>query len=711
MKNKKLLAALATLTLGGAMVVVAFTGCAHEHTYSDKWESDETGHWHCATCDDLKESDKDYKKGYAEHEWGGGDDKCDVCNYERTPAVTEYTVTLNLGGGSLGSGVSNTLTTVGGKLTSLPTPTAPEGKEFKGWYTAATGGVKVDTTYTFTGDTKTVTIYAQYEDEKVAIEYTVTLDAHGGTLAGATTIKTVDGKITLPDAPTAAPELTFTGWYTAAEGGEKITADTVFDKDTTIHAQWKATDGIYTEAGKVIEALEWIAPGDSAKKQYGGTGIELDAGTEFVIKVEGTVLSHNAGTLELWLANDCHGINFDQATGKFTVKPGNARAFDIYAKYYDDGTPCWSIYISDGLKDELNVGGAYLVGGGWDGANWSIAADNYIDPENGITVNLSADADFKIVECLDVAEGDNRGWKYNDPKYYAVKDDAAGYLNFASVSGSGNAKVLAAGEYTVNIVGTGEDIKFVFTPAEGLEPAPVEDKFVKGGYYLAGSFAGGAWDVKEDMYIDPAKGLTVTLAQGSEFQVVGCKDSATGGAIWEYGAASYYRMAEGKAEGYTEIPGNNVKVIAAGQYTITIDDSGEKPVFVITPADDVEPNLNVEETVLHYYIKGKNVTNNWQELKDDAHELKETAAGSGIYEMTIAMEANDEFMFYSTKVGVETGNVSAGDKFIQSGHLAEGIDCVDIKGFNFTTVAAGTYTFSYNAETAKLTVTFVAAEA
>ena len=710
MKNKKLLAALATLTLGGAMVVGAFTGCAHEHTYSDKWESDETGHWHCATCDDLKESDKDYKKGYAEHEWGG-DDKCDVCNYERTPAVTEYTVTLNLGGGSLGSGVSNTLTTVGGKLTSLPTPTAPEGKEFKGWYTAATGGVKVDTTYTFTGDTKTVTIYAQYEDEKVAIEYTVTLDAHGGTLAGASTIKTVDGKITLPDAPTAAPELTFTGWYTAAEGGEKITADTVFDKDTTSHAQWKATDGIYTEAGKVIEALEWIAPGDSAKKQYGGTGIELDAGTEFVIKVEGTVLSHNAGTLELWLANDCHGINFDQATGKFTVKPGNARAFDIYAKYYDAGTPCWSIYISDGLKDELNVGGAYLVGGGWDGANWSIAADNYIDPENGITVNLSADADFKIVECLDVAEGDNRGWKYNDPKYYAVKDDAAGYLNFASVSGSGNAKVLAAGEYTVNVVGTGEDIKFVFTPAEGLEPAPVEDKFVKGGYYLAGSFAGGAWDVKEDMYIDPAKGLTVTLAQGSEFQVVGCKDSATGGAIWEYGAASYYRMAEGKAEGYTEIPGGNVKVIAAGQYTITIDDSGEKPVFVITPADDVEPNLNVEETVLHYYIKGSKVTNNWQELKDDAHELKETAAGSGIYEMTIVMEADDVFMFYSTKVGVETGNVSAGDKYIQSGHLAEGIDCVTIEGDNFKTVAAGTYTFSYNAETAKLTVTFVAAEA
>lgn len=626
MKNKKLLAAFATLALSSAAALGVLAGCGeeHEHTYSDKWTSDSTGHWHSATCDDLKEGDKDYKQGFAEHVWGD-DDECDVCKYKRTPVVTEYTVTL---------------------------------------------------------------------------------DAHGGTLAGAGTVKTVNGKLAvLPDAPTAAqPELTFNGWYTAAEGGEKITVDTVFNKDATIHAQWRATDGIYTQDGELVEALGWVDPSDTALKQYGGTGIELEAGAVFKLKIEGNVLSHAAGTLELWLASGCHGVDFDQASGTFTVKAGNARAFDIYAKYYEDNTPCWSIYISDGLKDELHAGGAYLVGSGWQGANWNLAQENYIDPDKGITVNLSADADFKITDCLDVIEGENRGWKYNNPKYYAVKDDVAGYLNFANVSASGNVAVLTPGEYKITVQGEGDNIKFIFTPAEGLAPAPVEDKFVKDGFYLAGDFAADSWKVKEGLYIDPEVGLKVTFKKGSQFQIIRSKDGQ-GTAAWEYGAASFYKMAVGKEEGYINLTGNDNKaVLTAGEYTITLDNSGETPVFVITPAADLRPDT--EETVLHYYIKGSKVTNNWQELKDDQHELKETAAGSGIYEMTIEMEANDLFMFYSVNVGVDSGNMSSGDKYIKAQHLVAGTSCVVDEGGNIKTVAAGTYTFSFDSSTEKLTVTF-----
>ncbi len=629
MKNKKLLAAFATLALSSAAALGVLAGCGeeHEHTYSDKWTSDSTGHWHSATCDDLKEGDKDYKQGYAVHVWGD-DDECDVCKYKRTPVVTEYTVTL---------------------------------------------------------------------------------DAHGGTLAGAGTVKTVNGKLAvLPDAPTAAkPELTFNGWYTAAEGGEKITVDTVFNKDATIHAQWRATDGIYTQDGKLKEALAWVDPSDTALKQYGGTGIELDAGDEFKLKIEGSLLTHAAGTLELWLANGCHGVYFDQASGTFTVKPGKARAFDIYAKYYEDNTPCWSIYISDGLKDELHAGGAYLVGSGWLGSNWDIAAENYIDPEIGITVNLSADADFKITDCLDVTEGENRGWKYNNPKYYAVKDDAAGYLNFANVSASGNVAVLTPGEYKITVQGEGENIKFIFTPAEGLAPAPVKDKFVKDGFYLAGDFAEDSWKVKEGLYIDPEVGLKVTFKKGSQFAIIRCTDGVTGSADWEYKSASLYKMAAGKEDGYINIvDGNNKVALTAGEYTITLDNTGETTVFVITPAADLQPDT--EETVLHYYIKGSKVTNNWQQLKEDKYELKETAAGSGIYEMTIKMEADDQFMFYSVNVGVNSGTESSGDKNIKFQHVVAGTSCVVDAGGNIKTVAAGTYTFSFNSSTEQLTVTFAA---
>ena len=51
------------------------TACGgHEHTYSEEWSSDETYHWHAATCEHTGEvSDK------AEHTFSNG--VCTVCHY------------------------------------------------------------------------------------------------------------------------------------------------------------------------------------------------------------------------------------------------------------------------------------------------------------------------------------------------------------------------------------------------------------------------------------------------------------------------------------------------------------------------------------------------------------------------------------------------------------------------------------------------------
>ena len=114
----------------------------------------------------------------------------------------------------------------------------------------------------------------------------------------------------------------------------------------------------------------------------------------------------------------------------------------------------------------------------------------------------------------------------------------------------------------------------------------------------------------------------------------------------------------------------------------------------------------VEETVTHYYIKGSKVTNNWQETKADEYELKQTAADSGVYSMTIHMEAEDDFMFYSTEVGVDSGNVSKGTATIKASALAAGVTCVTDNNGNLHTTVAGTYTFTY--ENGKLTVSVVA---
>ncbi len=62
----------------------------HTHTFSTDWSKDASGHWHVATCDDLKEGDEGYIKDFDAHVWGG-DDECDVCEYVK-PAATEITL-------------------------------------------------------------------------------------------------------------------------------------------------------------------------------------------------------------------------------------------------------------------------------------------------------------------------------------------------------------------------------------------------------------------------------------------------------------------------------------------------------------------------------------------------------------------------------------------------------------------------------------------
>lgn len=82
--------------------------------------------------------------------------------------------------------------------------------------------------------------------------------------------------------------------------------------------------------------------------------------------------------------------------------------------------------------------------------------------------------------------------------------------------------------------------------------------------------------------------------------------------------------------------------------------------------------------------------------------MKETVKGSKIFEMTID-PVEGEFMFYSIN---EDG--SNGSKYIQSDKFIANA-CVDLSATNIKALAAGSYTFSYNATTEKMTVTFTAA--
>lgn len=297
-KSKLLIALLTAATMVGSG---AFAGCndEHTHTYSDDWTKDATGHWHVATCDDLKAGDEDYKKDFAAHVWGN-DDECDVCHYTRTPTpVTEYTVTLVVGDGTLEAGAETTLTTVDGKLATLPTPTPPADMTFKGWYTAETDGDKVDADYTFTGDT---TIYAVYVDGTIVeTEFTVTLHVGAGTVAEGTTLTytTVDGKLPfgegefLPEPTIATAHWSFDNWYDEEVGGTAIDeATTVFTADTDIYARYIRDNGVWV-GDTFINALIRNT-GNMTKTEYwlGGTKITLEKDAVINLYMDGKLVSH-----------------------------------------------------------------------------------------------------------------------------------------------------------------------------------------------------------------------------------------------------------------------------------------------------------------------------------------------------------------------------------------------------------------------------------
>ena len=170
-------------------------------------------------------------------------------------APSGYTVTLNndgtttqitqtktfTGWTSSGKGsISDTTYTFGdgdGTITAqykdddvtLPEPTKT-GYTFDGWYTAATGGDKVNTSYK---PTNNITLYARWTANK----YKVTFDGNGAT--GIPTSKDVTYGEKYGELPTPTKDgYEFDGWY--KEDGTKVTEDDIVDitEETKLTAGW-----------------------------------------------------------------------------------------------------------------------------------------------------------------------------------------------------------------------------------------------------------------------------------------------------------------------------------------------------------------------------------------------------------------------------------------------------------------------------------------
>jgi uncharacterized repeat protein (TIGR02543 family) len=144
-----------------------------------------------------------------------------------TTGDSRYIINFASNGGTVTPTSAQTNTS--GRLTSLPTPTRG-GFVFNGWFTAASGGTRIDLNRVYTANT---TIHAQWS------AITVSFNPQSGTVSPTSAQTNTSGRLTSLPTPTRGG-FVFNGWFTAASGGTRIDLNRVYTANTTIHAQWSA---------------------------------------------------------------------------------------------------------------------------------------------------------------------------------------------------------------------------------------------------------------------------------------------------------------------------------------------------------------------------------------------------------------------------------------------------------------------------------------
>lgn len=197
-------------------------------------------------------------------------------------------------------------------------------------------------------------VVPQGKAHEIVLVHKVTFDAGEGKADAETARTDKDGK--LAELPAAVRDgYLFEGWFTAAEGGDAVTADTVFDKDTTVYAHWKkniisATPSVklststYTYNGKVKTP--------SVKVSVNGTVLTKDNYSVSYGKGRKNVGKY---TVKVTLKNDYAGsktVSFKINPPKSAVKKlkKGKKSFTVYVKKQSKQTSGYQVQYSTSKK-------------------------------------------------------------------------------------------------------------------------------------------------------------------------------------------------------------------------------------------------------------------------------------------------------------------------------------------------------------------------
>ncbi len=552
-----------------------------------------------------------------------------------------------------------------------------------------------------------------------AKQFTLTLYDQDGTTV-LHTIKAEEGKAPEKPADPTKEGFTFSGWFVTPTSSKTFDFTAPLTEDAKAYAQWKTAD--------FQDDRDWVLSGSingwgSDLDAYhltkkSGTGnvyeltLDLHVGDEFQLTVllEDGSLSYSTEGARAAFSHVVAGTDYVEGAGglgtykNITVKVDGNYTLSLVSDPETDNNELSIIRNGDASApaEEHEISAYAIKGSKVTGWADSTAAEHLMnkgaDGKFSLTIELYANDEFMFV-----------GYEMVDGALSALTK----YIKSDMLADGSAAEVAAkeGGNFTTSADGT---YTFTFDPATEKITVAYSSDFTLGAaarpttWYILGngSIAGSvlhtaAWGLADEAaqgLTDKGNGvyeITLDLYVGDAFKI--CSSSS-----WANEHA--FACIENPGDNFKD--NGNVEVLVAGNYTLTLivdaeDETKDKITFVRN--GDAASGEVAEDTTHAYAIKGSKVTG-WADSTAAEHLMNKGTDGK--FSLTIQLYANDEFMFVGYEM--KDGALAPLAKYIKSDMLTEdsATQVAAKAGGNFTTSANGTYTFTFDPETSKISVAY-----